>query len=134
MLAQNFKTPAELDLTSAEFDALYKALGMLERGEIEQDHFTMAATAKVAPGGCSTPGCILGWANHIAGQALFFDKIDYSDPLADLFLYKNSDAFRRNFAAPNSPSVDAVTTAQASIALRNYLTHGESRWDEVLAD
>lgn len=32
MLAQNFKTPADLDLSDKEFASLVKVLGMLERG------------------------------------------------------------------------------------------------------
>jgi hypothetical protein len=34
MLAQNFKTAAELDLSDAEIKALVKVLGILERGEL----------------------------------------------------------------------------------------------------
>lgn len=45
MLAQNFKTPADLDLPNPEFEALVKVLGMLERGEIKSDHFDMSMIA-----------------------------------------------------------------------------------------
>lgn len=44
MLAQNFKTAADLDLADAEFEALVKVLGMLERGEIKQPLLPCAIT------------------------------------------------------------------------------------------
>jgi hypothetical protein len=45
MLAQNFKTPAALGISDAEFEALVKALGMLEREEIKEATLHLAAPA-----------------------------------------------------------------------------------------
>src|SRR5688572_5837844 len=74
MLAQNFKTAAELKLTEDERAALVTVLGMLEREEIPEHAFTMKhfrpiwtdQYAKVATE-CGTVGCLCGWANHVSG-------------------------------------------------------------------
>lgn len=48
MLAQNFKTPADLGITDVEFDALYKVLGILERSEVPHVPVTRALIVRTA--------------------------------------------------------------------------------------
>ena len=137
MLANNFMTPSALGISDAEFDALVKVLGMLERGEIPDGEFNMRRVQHP----CRTPACLCGWANYVsAGQAFplyaptrptFFSNAggygprwrDLPRQLLQLFGYGGR---------PTDP-VYAATPSQAAIALRSYLTHGEARWAEALA-
>lgn len=121
MLAQNFKTPAELKITDAEFGALYQVLGMLERDEIPHHLFDMCIVGEPE---CGTPGCIKGWARAISGQKFLQLKIPRN--LDDLFFPGDST---RHFK--RSPYT--ATPNEAAIALRSYLTHGEARWHEAMA-
>ncbi len=132
MLAQNFKTPAELGISDAEFDALRAVLGMLERGEL------IAATspfvAKIPngfhmgsvwdEGECGSVGCIMGWCRFVGGKHLFNITENNYHPrelVKGLFMFDDPRRHRVN------------DPAKAACALRNYLTHGEARWDEALA-
>jgi hypothetical protein len=135
MLAQNFKTPSDLGISDAEFEALLKVLRMMERGEIKPSPedaifdryqsaepptmFRMASTRGSAD--CGTACCILGWAWHLddgMGRHLFWTT---NRALDELF-YTNTDGiYCRN-------------PEQGAIALRNYLTFGEARWAEALAE
>lgn len=141
MLANNFMTPSALAISDAEFDALVKVLGMLERGEIPNDQFNMRRVQHP----CRTPACLCGWANHVsAGRAfpleaqsrpslfpsLFTKTTTYGPrwkelprPVLQLFGYGGR---------PTDP-VYAASPSQAAIALRNFLSRGEPRWDEALA-
>ena len=84
MLANNFMTPSALGISDAELDALVKVLGMLERGEIPEDQFTMRRVQHP----CRTPACLCGWANHVsAGRA--FPHVP-SHPM----MFGNADAYR----------------------------------------
>jgi hypothetical protein len=124
MLAQNFKTAADLGISEIEHDALRKVLGMLERQEISPRQFTMERVIHR----CGTPACICGWARHISkGEA--FPGIGAAYPA------KRTEQLSHLFAMTSDVNVGAysATCAQAAIALRNYLTHGEPRWDEALA-
>lgn len=127
MLAQNFKTPAELHITDDEFNALVKVLGMLERGEIAElpRHATMSyVTPTAAPtmfymryteieSDCGTACCILGWAQHVGGRQLFSTSFD--------------SALGRLFAGR-----DVRDPELGARALRNYLTTGEANWYDLL--
>lgn len=145
MLAQNFKTPADLGITDAEFDALFKVLGMLEREEIPYapgygdicrdvpDSPTNRPDPKFFNMGfvtgeheCGTAGCILGWAQHIAGRTLDFG--DRKGAIARLF-QMGADACNESLPV----SHENILPSQAALALRNYLTHGEPRWAEALS-
>jgi hypothetical protein len=135
MLAQNFKTPADLQITDAEFDALVKVLGMLEREEIAYapssyhdpnldsvpQFFNMLTVDGIAD--CGTTGCICGWARHVGGDRLLF--LDRPFFLDDLFCMASSGAYRGRAA-------EDILPHEAAIALRNYLTHGKPRWNEAL--
>lgn len=141
MLAQNFKTAADLGLLVEEFDALAKVLGMLEREELEKRpskgfHHTREGegTKNFAPkffnmrffagaGSCGTVACICGWAEHV-GRLKFFQ-----------LMQKRMDLPKLNelFDPTGSYASDQIEPRHAAIALRNYLTHGEPRWDEAMA-
>lgn len=128
MLAQNFKTPAELRMTDADFAAHLRFLGMLEREEISHknilffkgDGFNMALAWAPNPK-CGTVGCIYGWTQWMQGKTV--DRIPGALPEARHDLYCPRPPIRRH----------EITTAQAAIALRNYLTFGEARWSEAIA-
>jgi hypothetical protein len=131
MLAQNFKTPAELGIKSKEFDALFKVLRMLERDELV--HVDLTGDTIYSPNmpnafsmtmwkqetDCGTVGCIGGWAEKVGGVVF----IRYPGALDRLF-YPGSDKVSEGYEA---------TPAQAAIALRSYLTTGEPCWAEAMA-
>ncbi len=137
MLANNFMTPTALGISDAEFDALLKVLGMLERGEISDGQFNMRRVQHP----CRTPACLCGWANHVSGGRAFplheqprrtmFGGAGGYGPrwtelprqLLQLFGYGGR---------PTDP-VYLANPSQAAIALRNFLTYGEPRWAEALA-
>lgn len=129
MLAQNFKTPMALDIQDWEFEALLKVLGMLERGELRHvepgcsissyqfsGQFNMALW--VADNDCGTVACIGGTASLIAGRKI---RSRETPGLCGLFY----PCLKTDWAK--------ITTEQAAIAVRNYLTHGEARWAEVMS-
>lgn len=142
MLAQNFIMPAALGISDIEFESLVKVLGMLERGEIEY----MPATWRDCPrrsdpvtpkffnmclieteNNCGTACCILGWARHVAGDRTLFGG-ELHQPLKDLFrLGDTSDGYVGKFSEEMLPS-------EAAVALRSYLTTGEPRWAEAVAE
>jgi hypothetical protein len=132
MLAQNFKTPADLGISDKAFDALLKVLGMLERGELaehkwlngnlpqseEPKFFNMNMVTGESD--CGTTACILGWARWIARDRRLLES-GRPHELDNLFRMGNCYEF-------DIPS--AIQPAHAAIALRNYLTFGEARWNE----
>ena len=131
MLAQNFKTAEELGLADVEFGALVTVLRMLERGDIAAAEFHMGHFRHE----CRTPSCICGWAHHISNGRAFGElSAAHHGPM---MLYRRFDqnpglvALFRMTASRGSGG--DITTAQAAIALRNYLTHGEPRWAEAVA-
>lgn len=136
MLAQNFKTPAELGKTADEFDALVKVLGMLEREECEfvpgdfyenrhkplpKVGFSMSVVFETKH--CGTVGCIVGWARHFGGKYVFACPRDEQN--------REWQNWMQLIAPPNWRE-GKYTAAQSAIALRNYLTHGQPNWAEAL--
>lgn len=132
MLAQNFKTPAELRISQAQFDALVKTLGILERNEtvwvsidcvshhnIEKIKFTGHFNMDVwqEPHKCGTVCCIGGTAELIGGVEF--------DPHKNYALW---GLFYPNINLEYSK----ITVEQAACALRNYLTYGEAKWQEIV--
>ena len=138
MLANSFMAPTALGISDIEFESLVKVLGMLERGEIPDDQFTMRRVQHP----CRTPACLCGWANHVSsGQAFPL----HEQSRRTLFWSTTAQGPRWNELAPRvrdlfgygGRATDPVYTAspsQAAIALRSFLTHGEARWAEALAD
>ena len=138
MLANSFMAPTALGISDVEFDALVKVLGMLERGEIPDDQFTMRRVQHP----CQTPACLCGWANHVsAGRAFpldehsrrtLFMRTTTHRPRWNEFPRRVLDLF--GYGGRATDPVYAATPSQAAIALRSFLTHGEARWAEALAD
>jgi hypothetical protein len=135
MLANNFMPPSALGLSDVEFESLVKLLGMLERGEVPDDQFTMRRVQHP----CRTPACLCGCANHLSGGRAFPLE---EKPGATIFS-GTTYAPRWREMAPRLQSlfayggratdpVYAATPSQAAIALRNFLTEGEPRWAEAL--
>lgn len=133
MLAQNFKTANELQITEPQLSALIKTLVLFETGKIKyvpvspddfcpdddnrkfSGHFNMVAWSMKHP--CGTVACIGGTAEMVGG--VDFQLLETNDELDKLFY-------------PEPYSYGGVTVEQAARALRNYLTFGEPRWKEVL--
>lgn len=130
MLAQNFKTAADLGIRDAELASLVAVLGMLERGELEHEQHYRSTTE---PGvtfnmatwhrehDCGTVCCIGGAAQIISGAE--WDVAAITDrgramALAQLFY-------------PIGYDMALITTEQAAQALRSYLTTGNARWGDV---
>jgi hypothetical protein len=127
VLARNFKTAKELGLANVEVEALTTVLGMLERGDIAQEQFHMGRFQHE----CRTPACICGWAHYISGGKAF---PEISIHHGAIILYRRSsnslvELFRLTAARGSGGE---ITPAQAAIALRNYLTHGEPRWADAM--
>ena len=142
MLAQNFLTPAKLDIPEDLHEALVGVLGDLERGELahvvvplnevhlwEATHnaptgFSMAWWSRKTFPGCGTPACIGGWCEHRLGRKFQFS---HNHALYCL-LYPNNEH------PPEPYDYEAITLEQAARALRSYLTRGAPCWAEVLSD
>ena len=67
MLAQTFKTAAELDIPEHESHALRTVLYMLEDGEIKKEQVYMARWHTEL--NCGTTHCLAGWANTVDKEA-----------------------------------------------------------------
>jgi hypothetical protein len=140
MLAQNFKSAAELDLSDVELQSLIKVLGMLEREELvhadapwaaqprQPNEFNMAATLDNA---CGTIGCIAGWAYHISGGSAFPEIV--KGEIEDWDLRSNRTLNSLFGIGRACGYLSAITPSQAAIALRSFLTTGDPRWDLAVA-
>ena len=134
MLAQNFKTAAELGLDQPSYDAHVKVLHALERGEmihtkIERHYdgtyliepqvpngFNMGPRSYVCNSG--TCRCILGWADVYTEGG----KVNLSTkPMTP----SQADAYAR-LVNPNN--ANDRTVDEAAHALRTYLVTGEAEW------
>jgi hypothetical protein len=137
MLAQSFKSAADLGITEPQRDALCKTLVLLETGklthsfafdfdrEIDDEsklpfsgNFNMRYWTE--PGRCGTIACIGGTATLISGVKFGYHS---NNRLRDLF--------QPAFVAMNRWS--DITPAQAATALRSYLTTGDAKWHEAIA-
>lgn len=141
MLAQNFKTAADLSISDVELDALIKVLGMLERGEIpfatcpenlsgfrpHGEGFNMGPYLK--EGECGTVACIAGWAHVVSGRRAFewvetlCPPNTVTDDLHELF-HVDSITYRKRLT---------IKPPQAARALRSYLATGKPNWAQALA-
>jgi hypothetical protein len=128
MLAQNFLDPHVLGISPQAQTALIKVLGMLERGELHHcrrgddisgNGFNLANHCVELS--CGTVACIAGWADIVARPHRL-----------DLLRQAAKRAALAELFAPEGLSWHAITPEQAALALRNYLTLGEPRWEEAL--
>ncbi len=139
MLAQNFKSAADLGITEPQFDALRKTLVLLETGKLR--HVSMGSSICAlqhrkqfcgqfnmnqwaAWNDCGTVACIGGTAELVGNlEPHSFDHPMHKHPqLLHLFY-------------PETPmsAWSGITPAQAATALRSYLTIGDARWDLAVA-
>jgi hypothetical protein len=129
MLAQNFKTAADLGISDAELDALIKVLGMLDRGDLvhvgPQDQskpngFNMSPVLRHNE--CGTVGCIAGWVKVISGEFINETPMrrDQRDAWGGLIM-------------PPGYDWSCITIEQSATALRSYLTTGDANWAEALS-
>ena len=138
MLANNFMTPSALGISDVEFESLVKVLGMLERGEISDEQFTMRRVQHP----CRTPACLCGWANHVSGGRAFPLQATSSRPWPFSGTVTYGPRWKElparvltlfGFGGRPADPVYLATPPQAAIALRSFLTSGEARWAEAIA-
>jgi hypothetical protein len=136
MLAQSFKSAAELSITEPQRDALRKTLALLETGKLVHvrsyrtrdynnkftGHFNMRAWDHAAD--CGTIHCIGGTAEAITGDDRLFEgwAENPRSCLHDLFA---PDQRLRPWST--------ITPPQAARGLRSYLTTGDAKWHEAIA-
>lgn len=138
MLAQNFKTAADLGITEPQLSALQKTLVLLETGKLVHTsrpkdklnwdadpvfagRFNMDAWDATFES-CGTIACIGGTAEMIGGVDFGVDHEDLPNNLYHLF-----------YPFKLSVSFASITATQAATALRSYLTTGDARWDLAVA-
>jgi len=138
MLAQSFKTADELEITEAQKAALMKVLVLLETEKLV--HVAAGLIyAKSEPkfagqfnmnqwrgeNHCGTICCIGGTAELVGN----LERHEFHDAACE----KNVEL--RHLFYPTSAAIDweSITPAQAAIALRSYLTTGDSHWELAVA-
>lgn len=134
MLAQSFKSAAELEITEPQRDALQKVLIMLETGKLrhvtelgegEPDQPEFSGLFNLgnwyAPHQCGTVACIGGTAELISGVSLTGWWSNAG--LVGLFAPKLLGMKYYN----------DITPTHAARALRSYLTTGDAKWTEAVA-
>lgn len=145
MLARSFKSASELWLSDKEHEALVGLLGMLERGELKHVDIDIKENSRAVAqpdakefknlfnmfntfgrSGCGTTGCMAGVCDIIYGtrftqmfEAHFVEPTNYA--LSELFA---PDCIDAEYWA-------TITPERCAIALRNFLTDGRARWEEV---
>lgn len=139
MLAQNFKSSADLGLTDKQFEALVKTLVLLETDRLSLVQLDDPIAGNdvnpkfaglfnmglwTAKNKCGTVACIGGTAELVGdlnSHELFF-AAQNDTQLHKLF-----------YCGGDSGDILSVTTQQAARALRSYLSTGEARWKEARA-
>ena len=140
MLAQNFKTAEELNLSNELHRALIKVLVRLETNDLVHIDPQSKADRELPNGfnmkhmfkkweewgeGCGTVGCICGWAAYEMG--VYPEGIEDKYPhLEPLFYPCHNKMFY--------PCYGAINTDQAAQVLRHYLTTGVIDWESALTD
>jgi|HubBroStandDraft_1064217.scaffolds.fasta_scaffold100075_3 hypothetical protein len=143
MLMQSFKSAVELNIPDEHYEALKKTLvlfetgkvkyqslddlskwgpdGDLVRGEVKFDGLFNMDEWRASYHGCGTVACIGGTA-ELVGNVKFSKIIDSGNMSLYYLFYPNGliDKWEN------------ITVEKAARALRNYLTHGEPRWKEVM--
>jgi hypothetical protein len=136
MLAQNFKSAADLGITEPQLSALQKTLVLLETGKLKHvptgydgdghgypdlkfsGQFNMNQWAGANE--CGSICCIGGTAQLIGNLAP--NEMEMAgaenDRLARLF-----------YPDVSGDDWSGITDSQAATALRSYLTTGDARWD-----
>lgn len=135
MLAQNFKSAADLCITEPQKEALVKTLVLLETGKLEYSkafnfdyddepankfsgRFNMRYWTEHSD--CGTIACIGGTAELISGV-----KFPYAHNAGLRKIFQPGAVFMEKWAD--------ITPAEAATALRSYLSTGDARWDLAVA-
>jgi hypothetical protein len=151
MLAQNFKSAAELGLSEKQFDALVKTLKLMETDQLRHVEVSFGR------------GCSVG---HVVGLdgVHYGSSGDRGTKFSGLFnmtiwneaadcgtvaciggtacLIAGEDVFFASpdtselsilFYPPNDLNYNDISTEEAARALRSYLTTGEARWEEIIS-
>jgi hypothetical protein len=135
MLAVNFLSAEELEISKRERDALIRLLAMMEREEfvhvpldIDDDYsgergFNMSDYDHETFRGCGTVCCIAGWSDRLFGTHFVYrhGTIGSINGIPSLPVSLN-----HLFSGPKCS--DSCTVAEAATALRNYLTTGAPAW------
>jgi hypothetical protein len=140
MLAQAFKSAADLGITEPQRDALCKTLVLLETGKLKHEagrchtlstseehrkfsgRFNMSEWA--AEHDCGTVCCIGGTA-ELVGNTSF-----------GMWEFGSNEQLKRLFAPPRPIRCGdwtKITPSQAATALRSYLTTGDAKWHEAVS-
>jgi hypothetical protein len=138
MLAQNFKSAADLGISDEQHDALRKVLVLLETGKLkhhrlnEDEIFFLRENERSFSGDfnmgtyganhkCGTAACIAGTAELITSAK--FIGVNRPEELTELFYAGVLED------GGDSDPLEKITPSQAATALRSYLTTGDARWD-----
>ena len=137
MLARTFKTAADLDITDKQYDALIMTLEKMESGEMKKTNsfqgikqtkktefsglFNMAVWLGKSEHNCGTVGCIGGTSSLLAKDKNLWDGSKSIPQVDELF-----------FPSINNTNLMHITIAQATQALRNFLTIGTPNWEDVI--
>lgn len=130
MLAQNFKSAAELKIPETDHAALVKVLVLMETEQMRY-----VPWRELLPGhghqdkydglfnmGASFAGHECGTSNCIRGAAIAIGGAKFRGATTDSGL---NELFYRWIGDPN--------VEQGARALRNYLTYGQPKWKEVMS-
>lgn len=140
----SFLSADTLGIEETERKALLRVLEALEGGQLVYDPTCSEAkrgfnfASVVARHGDSNCACILGWAKLLSGDEVPFEmyvsKLAFDPVRRILPLSRKLDALLDLFFGPldRKWELNAPKPEQAEQALRNYLTTGLSRWNEVM--
>lgn len=133
MLAQNFKSAAELGLLDVEFEALRSTLRAFECGEVNGVDMTLYRET------CGSPSCICGWAHHLSNGIAFPEignvrRFDGHNEANESLDGRLPLALRKLFGLAEAVDLSRITPEDAASALRNYLTNGDPNWGDIVSD
>lgn len=140
MLAQNFKSAADLGIEEVELSALISVLYMLEREEVvlkfrsdgKQNAIHMDNYLAGDDTECGTTGCIIGWAHKLSGRIAFPElRGSHWDATSKFERRLTREACDLFYIDNNRSHPDRVD--QIAAALRSWMTTGNARWDLALA-
>lgn len=132
MLAQNFKTAADLGLADDEHSALIKTLALMDGGKLTHVHPDWLGRYEERG---FTGNFNMGWweAGHTCGTAYCIGGTAEIVGNVEFPLCAEQSIGLRNLFYPFGTAMERITVEQAAIALRSYLTTGDARWDLALA-
>ncbi len=140
-----FLSAEQLGVAPKEYDALVEVLDQLESGEIvydptmdtEKRGFNFATVALHHKRGVCA--CIVGWAKLLGGNSTFESTVEKLafDPVRKILPVSSKlEALIDLFFGPVARKwkLESITPQQAAEAIRNFLTVGAPKWDEIVPD